>query len=78
MLIMLTSTDKAGEQGLTSLAPTEQPGARRKAEMKELYGTGAPMIQGMETAMQMTFDRFSDRFQPSLWPNMPIKISFGK
>ncbi|BFZ14748.1 hypothetical protein BsWGS_17787 [Bradybaena similaris] len=69
--------DKEGEQDPTSSAPAERPGVRRTEEMKELYGLGAPMIQGMETAMQMTFDRFLDRFQPSLWPNMPLKINFA-
>uniref|UniRef100_A0A0B6ZYV1 Gem-associated protein 8 n=1 Tax=Arion vulgaris TaxID=1028688 RepID=A0A0B6ZYV1_9EUPU len=70
--------DKPGETDPISSAPTERPGVRRTVEMKELYGTGAPMIQAMETAMQMSFDRFLDRFQPSPWPNMPLKISFTK
>lgn len=69
--------DKAGEEEPVSSAPTERPGVRRTEEMKELYGIGAPMIQGMETAMQMTYDRFLDRFQPSPWPNMPLKITFA-
>lgn len=61
-----------------SLAPTERPGVRRTQELKELYGAGSPMIQAMETAMQMSFDRFLDESQPSLWPNMPLKINFYK
>ncbi|CAG5123250.1 unnamed protein product [Candidula unifasciata] len=69
--------DKAEEDETISSAPTERPGVRRTEEMKELYGIGAPMIQGMETAMQMTYDRFLDRFQPSPWPNMPLKITFA-
>lgn len=58
-------------------APKERPGARRTAEMKLLYGTGAAMIHGMETAVQMSFDRNTDIKQPKYWPNMPLKIVFG-
>ena len=57
-------------------APRERPGARRSQEMKLLYGRGAAMIHGMETALQMAFDRNTDVKQPKLWPNMPLKIVF--
>ncbi|KAH9499510.1 Gem-associated protein 8 [Bulinus truncatus] len=67
---------KTGKNYPTTLAPTERPGIRRAAELKELYGAGAAMIHGMETALQMTFDRDLDRFKPKLWPNMPLKIMF--
>ena len=45
-------------------------------EMKMLYGKGAAMIHGMETALQMNFDRNLDVRQPKMWPNMPFKIVF--
>ncbi|GFN74624.1 gem-associated protein 8-like [Plakobranchus ocellatus] len=67
----------SGQAAPTSAPPQERPGARRAQEMKQLYGAGAPMIHGMETALQMTFDRIQDKFQPKLWPNMPLKIIFG-
>lgn len=60
----------------TSAAPKERPGLRRTAEMKMLYGKGAAMIHGMETAMQLTFDRNVDIKQPRPWPNLPIHIKF--
>lgn len=66
-----------GHQARSSSAPVEQPGLRRTAELKYLYGPDAPMIHGMETALQLTFDRVSDRHQPKLWPNMPLKITFA-
>ncbi|RUS90285.1 hypothetical protein EGW08_001974 [Elysia chlorotica] len=66
-----------GQAGPSTAPPQERPGARRAQEMKQLYGTGAPMIHGMETALQMTYDRTQDKFQPKLWPNMPLKIIFG-
>ncbi|XP_060568027.1 gem-associated protein 8-like [Ruditapes philippinarum] len=58
-------------------APKERPGAKRTAEMKLLYGKGAPMIHGMETALQMTYDRNVDLKQPKTWPNMPLRVIFG-
>lgn len=58
----------------TTKAPVEQLGAKRIVEMKELYGTGAAMIHGMETSLQLTFDRNCDRKQPKLWPSIPINL----
>jgi len=45
--------------------------------MKLLYGKGAAMIHGMETALQMAFDRSKDIKQPKYWPNMPLRIMFA-
>jgi len=58
----------------SALPPLERPGERRGAEMKKLYGTSAAKIQGMETAMQLTFDRNCDRKQPKSWPVIPLKL----
>ena len=60
----------------TAAAPTERPGSKRTSEMRILYGKGAAMIHGMETALQMNFDRNLDVLQPSLWPNMPFRVIF--
>ncbi|XP_018597061.2 gem-associated protein 8 [Scleropages formosus] len=54
--------------------PAERPGERRRAEMKILYGEDASKILGMETAMQLTFDRNCDRKQPKYWPVIPLKL----
>jgi len=59
------------------LPPSEQLGARRLSEMRELYGVGCAMIHGMETAMQLSFDRNTDRHKPQLWPALPLNIQFG-
>jgi len=67
----------SGQQAPSINAPTEQPGLRRTEELKVLYGRDAAMIQGMETALQLTFERITDKCQPKLWPNMPLKINFG-
>ncbi|KAM4699002.1 gem-associated protein 8 [Discoglossus pictus] len=54
--------------------PSERPGERRREEMKKLYGEDAAKIQGMETAMQLNFDRHCDKKQPKYWPIIPLKL----
>ncbi|CAB3367496.1 Hypothetical predicted protein [Cloeon dipterum] len=45
----------------------------RKVEMEKLYGAdSAPMILGMETAMQLSYQKFVDRYHPKHWPNIPL------
>jgi gem associated protein 8 len=56
------------------LLPRQQVGLQRTQEMKLMYGEAAPMILGMETAMQLSFDRNCDLRQPKLWPNIPLKL----
>jgi hypothetical protein len=56
------------------LPPRKQVGLQRTEEMKLMYGEAAPMILGMETAMQLSFDRNCDLRQPKLWPNIPFKL----
>ena len=71
------SVQASPQKERTVEAPKERPGSRRTSEMKMLYGKGAAMIHGMETALQMTFDRNKDLKQPKMWPNMPLKIVFN-
>ncbi|KAM9320040.1 gem-associated protein 8 [Gastrophryne carolinensis] len=54
--------------------PSERPGERRRLEMKKLYGEDAAKIQGMETAIQLNFDRHCDKKQPKYWPIIPLKL----
>ncbi|XP_033742472.1 gem-associated protein 8-like [Pecten maximus] len=68
---------KATKRAPTTAAPHERPGVRRTQEMLVLYGKGAAMVHGMETAMQMSYDRNMDILQPKYWPNMPLKITFS-
>lgn len=76
-LVNLEDVQVSQQRERTVEAPKERPGTRRTSEMKQLYGKGAAMIHGMETALQMTFDRNKDLKQPKLWPNMPLKIVFN-
>ena len=66
-----------GSSNATTAAPAVRPGQRRTAEMKLLYGKGAAMIHGMETAMQLNYDRQLDLKQPKHWPHLPLNITFG-
>ncbi|XP_031240553.1 gem-associated protein 8 [Mastomys coucha] len=54
--------------------PSEKPWERRQAEMKLLYGNGAPKILAMEAAVQLSFDKHCDRKQPKYWPVIPLKF----
>ncbi|XP_071453998.1 gem-associated protein 8-like isoform X2 [Hetaerina americana] len=52
----------------------KKPDAVRSEEMRMLYGKNHAMIQGMETAMQLTFERNCDILNPVLWPVLPLKM----
>ncbi|XP_062865926.1 gem-associated protein 8 [Trichomycterus rosablanca] len=66
--------DLHGSWRRSATAPAERPGERRSAEMKRLYGKDAAKIQGMEAAIQLTFDRNCDRKQPKYWPVIPLNL----
>lgn len=41
----------------------------------QLYGpAAAASVRGMETAMQLSFEHFTDSQQPKPWPNIPLKL----
>lgn len=58
----------------TVSAPTEQPGAKRKEEMKLLYGKHASEIMALEASLQLNFDKNCDTRQPVFWPSIPLKF----
>jgi hypothetical protein len=39
-----------------------------------MYAKAAPMILGMEMAMQQWFDRNFDMRQQNLWSNIPFRL----
>ncbi|XP_078264768.1 gem-associated protein 8 isoform X2 [Rhinoraja longicauda] len=71
---VLADRDFHSTSGRTIQPPAERPGERRMVEMKKLYGDVAAKIQGMETAMQLSFDRQCDKKQPKYWPVIPLKF----
>ncbi|XP_049940586.1 gem-associated protein 8-like [Schistocerca serialis cubense] len=62
------------DDNLDTVPPKNPVGQQRIEEMKLLYGKAAPMIMGMETALQLSFDRNVDKLQPRMWPNIPLKL----
>ncbi|XP_059824005.1 gem-associated protein 8 isoform X1 [Hypanus sabinus] len=74
MTYVLADQDFHNASGRTIQPPAERPGVRRMVEMKRLYGDSAAKIQGMETAMQLSFDRQCDKKQPKYWPVIPLKF----
>ncbi|XP_067896550.1 gem-associated protein 8 [Heterodontus francisci] len=73
-MYVLADRDFHTALGRTIQPPAERPGERRLIEMKRLYGDDAAKIQGMETAMQLSFDRKCDKKQPKYWPVIPLKL----
>lgn len=47
-------------------------GIDRQEDMNKLYGSFAPMISGMEAAMQLSFNRIIEKKHPEFWPVAPI------
>lgn len=45
---------------------------KRIEDMKNLYGTEMPKICGMETALQLSFNRLRDHNKPVYWPCIPF------
>jgi len=58
----------------TVSAPSEQPGVKRKEEMKLLYGKHASEIMALEASLQLNFDKNCDTRQPVFWPSIPLKF----
>lgn len=58
----------------TTQPPSEPPGKKLKEHMNRLYGDMSSMITGMETAVQLNFDHYMNKFKPQFWPNLPINI----
>nr|CAD7399180.1 unnamed protein product [Timema poppensis] len=52
----------------TAVPLQEQVGLKRQQEAKAMYGESAPKLLAMETAMQLSFDRYCDKNQPQMWP----------
>nr|CAI5833991.1 unnamed protein product [Callosobruchus analis] len=58
------------------VAPNLPECKQRSQEMANLYGDKAQKIMGMETAMQLDFERCKEQVRPNYWPNLPLKLRF--
>uniref|UniRef100_A0A6P7GGP2 Uncharacterized protein LOC114342343 n=1 Tax=Diabrotica virgifera virgifera TaxID=50390 RepID=A0A6P7GGP2_DIAVI len=48
----------------------------RLEELRKMYGDKAEKIMGMETSLQLNYERCLEKDSPVYWPNIPIKLSF--
>ncbi|CAH0559986.1 unnamed protein product [Brassicogethes aeneus] len=62
------------EKEAEKVIPKEPEGKKRELEMKKIYGENYAKIMGMETAMQLNFERHSENLKAPHWPNVPLKF----
>ncbi|KAJ8922558.1 hypothetical protein NQ315_007588 [Exocentrus adspersus] len=58
------------------VSPKEPCGKNRLEEMKKIYGDKAQKIMGMETALQLNYEKQIEVLKPSHWPSMPLRLEF--
>lgn len=56
-----------------------QPAASKESRLarrQRLYGRGpaADVLHCLETDLQLSFDKFTDRLEAQPWPNIPLKL----
>lgn len=68
------SVEEGGEIEEDALPPAEGAGEERRREMSRLYGSMAPKITGMETAVQLNYELQVDQRKPPYWPNIPLNL----
>lgn len=64
---------------LRNASEQPQPAATvesRLVRRQRLYGRGpaADVLHCLETDLQLSFDKFTDRLQAQPWPNIPLKL----
>lgn len=57
-----------------NVVPKEPIGKNRLKEMEKIYGDMAPKIMGMETAMELNYQRHAEKGSHIYWPNIPLKL----
>ncbi|KAJ8953108.1 hypothetical protein NQ318_013452 [Aromia moschata] len=58
------------------VSPREPEGKNRLEMMKKIYGDEASKIMGMETALQLNYERIKNQLKPPHWPTIPLRLSF--
>lgn len=48
----------------------------RLTEMEKIFGKKAPKILGMETALQLNYERYLEKTKPVTWPTLPLRMDF--
>lgn len=65
---------KQEEEIVKELTKLQDADKERDKEMKMLYGDGNSMIVAMETAVQLSFEKYCDMKSPNYWPNIPFNM----
>ncbi|KAB0799251.1 hypothetical protein PPYR_07131 [Photinus pyralis] len=55
-------------------APEGNARQKKLEDMKNVYGDMAPKILGMETAIQLSYDLYLEKYNPKHWPNIPLRL----
>lgn len=63
-------------KGKRPVSPKEPSGKNRLEEMKKIYGDKAQKIMGMETALQLSYEKCLDQSKASYWPSIPLRLKF--
>ncbi|CAG9820105.1 unnamed protein product [Phaedon cochleariae] len=48
----------------------------RLEEMQRIYGARAQKLMGMETAIQLNYERHLEQSKPVVWPSLPLNLKF--
>lgn len=61
----------------TTKAPEQQKEAERyNQKMTRMYGSSAEHVKTMEMGMQCEFNDHYQKYDPSLWPNIPLRFTW--
>lgn len=72
-----TENEAIEESGAVEDPTTKAPNPlfpKYKEDMTTLYGDRSSMIIGMETAVQLNFDYWMNKFRPAYWPSVAINV----
>ncbi|XP_054263104.1 gem-associated protein 8-like [Macrosteles quadrilineatus] len=68
-----TTADSRAKEGEKKVeASPKKPALKRKEELEQFYGKNSNLIQGLETSLQLSFNRNCDTFKPMLYPAVPL------
>ncbi|KAL1489359.1 hypothetical protein ABEB36_014272 [Hypothenemus hampei] len=69
-----SSTSITNHEVSHKVLPKEPIGKNRLEEMQKIYGERAPKIMGMETALELNYERLLEEESRIFWPNLPLKL----
>ncbi|KAG5877009.1 hypothetical protein JTB14_021905 [Gonioctena quinquepunctata] len=70
------ASEKSKEKTTVVIDPNTPNIKQRVEEMNGLYGEKAQKIMGMETALQLNYERHLEHSKPVYWPSLPFKLNY--